>query len=353
MQTKQIIFLQEKRRVTVFDFCDKYINKGYSDPKIRNLKVTFRTMSRYVVYRNNIVNNPFRWSIEETTKEDIEDFFDYLANEHIYRKDYADVFAKATILFPEENKRKHKTIHLEERGQNTLVTLKKSVKSFWNWLIKTQQTKNNPFIGVEIGTEVYGTPYYINIEERNIVAEHDFSDNKHLETQRDIFIFQCLIGCRIGDLMNLTEDNITNGILVYMPHKTKDEGKAFLARVPLSKQALALLAKYEGKDKKGRIMPFIAEQNYNDAIKEILKICKIKRKVPVRNPKTGEEEMKPLYEVVSSHMARRTFVGNAYKVVQDPNLIGRMSGHVEGSKAFARYRDIDDAMLEDVINKFQ
>lgn len=153
--------------------------------------------------------------------------------------------------------------------------------------------------------------------------------------------------------MNLTEDNITNGILVYMPHKTKDEGKAFLARVPLSKQALALLAKYEGKDKKGRIMPFIAEQNYNDAIKEILKICKIKRKVPVRNPKTGDEEMKPLYEVASSHMARRTFVGNAYKVVQDPNLIGRMSGHVEGSKAFARYRDIDDAMLEDVINKFQ
>lgn len=158
-QEEQRRIEEEKRRVTVFDFCDKYINKGYSDPKIRNLKVTFRTMSRYVVYRNNIVNNPFRWSLEETTKEDIEDFFDYLANEHIYRKNYAEVFAKAAILFPEENKRKHKTIHLEERGQNTLVTLKKSVKSFWNWLIKTQQTNNNPFIGVEIGTEVYGTPY--------------------------------------------------------------------------------------------------------------------------------------------------------------------------------------------------
>ena len=60
--------------------------------------------------------------------------------------------------------------------------------------------------------------------------------------------------------------------------------------------------------------------------------------------------MKPINEIASSHMARRTFVGNAYKVVKDPNLIGRMSGHVEGSKAFVRYRDIDDDMLKEVIN---
>ena len=41
-------------------------------------------------------------------------------------------------------------------------------------------------------------------------------------------------------------------------------------------------------------------------------------------------------------MARRTFIGNLYNKVPDPNLIGSMSGHVEGSKAFARYRAISD-----------
>ena len=52
-------------------------------------------------------------------------------------------------------------------------------------------------------------------------------------------------------------------------------------------------------------------------------------------------EMRPLYEVASSHMARRTFTGELYQRVQDPNLIGSMTGHVEGSKAFARYRKVE------------
>lgn len=62
------------------------------------------------------------------------------------------------------------------------------------------------------------------------------------------------------------------------------------------------------------------------------------------------EEIKPLYEVVSSHTARKTFIGNLYKKVRDPNIIASMSGHVEGSKAFARYRVIDDDIKNDVIN---
>ena len=49
-------------------------------------------------------------------------------------------------------------------------------------------------------------------------------------------------------------------------------------------------------------------------------------------------------------MARRTFIGNLYKKVKDPNLVGKLSGHCEGSKAFARYRDIDDDMIKEMTN---
>ena len=48
-------------------------------------------------------------------------------------------------------------------------------------------------------------------------------------------------------------------------------------------------------------------------------------------------------------MARRTFIGNIYKKVKDPNLVGSLSGHKEGSKAFARYRDIDEDMKRELI----
>jgi hypothetical protein len=38
-----------------------------------------------------------------------------------------------------------------------------------------------------------------------------------------------------------------------------------------------------------------------------------------------------------------------YKKVKDPNLVGSLSGHKEGSKAFARYRDIDEEMKKELI----
>ena len=76
----------------------------------------------------------------------------------------------------------------------------------------------------------------------------------------------------------------------------------------------------------------------------------IDRLVTILNPTTGEEEPVPINRVASSHLARRAFIGNLYKKVKDPNLVGSLSGHVEGSKAFARYRDIDDEMKKETVN---
>ncbi len=66
--------------------------------------------------------------------------------------------------------------------------------------------------------------------------------------------------------------------------------------------------------------------------------------------RTRQEVQKPIYEVASSHMARRSFIGNIYKQVKDPNLVGALSGHKEGSKAFARYRDIDEEIKKELIS---
>lgn len=114
-------------------------------------------------------------------------------------------------------------------------------------------------------------------------------------------------------------------------------------------KAEELIAKYKGVDKEGRLFPFITAQKYNDAIKKIFALAGITREVIVRNALTGENEARPLNEIASSHLARRTFVANLYNKVADPNIIGRMSGHVEGSRAFVRYRNIEDETLRSVI----
>ena len=79
-------------------------------------------------------------------------------------------------------------------------------------------------------------------------------------------------------------------------------------------------------------------------------MAEVTRNVEIRNALTGENEIRPINEIASSHLARRTFVGNAYFKVSDPNLIGKMSGHVDGSKAFKRYRKIEDETLKKVID---
>lgn len=55
-----------------------------------------------------------------------------------------------------------------------------------------------------------------------------------------------------------------------------------------------------------------------------------------------EPEHCVISDILSSHSARRAFSGNIYDKVQDPNLICPLTGHKEGSKAFNRYRKIDE-----------
>ncbi|MDE6110070.1 MAG: hypothetical protein K2F72_07290, partial [Muribaculaceae bacterium] len=58
---------------------------------------------------------------------------------------------------------------------------------------------------------------------------------------------------------------------------------------------------------------------------------------------------RPINEVASSHLARRTFIGNLYRQARDPCIVGAMSGHKDGSAAFSRYRTIDDGMKRELI----
>ncbi len=344
-------YQQESSGKSVYDLWEEYLlKKNLSNGRIRGIRVLIRAIARYEGFINATEKErkDFVFDINKVTKEDIGDFMDYLRNEENLANEYRQTFKVLLERYP-SNIEKGKS-EIKGRGENTVITLMKKLKAFFNWLYESDKTSNRPFDGFKIGTEKYGTPYYISVDERNLIARTPMP-TRHLETQRDIFIFHCFVGCRISDLVKLTEANITDGILTYTPHKTKDEGEqAVVARVPLHENAIKLIGKYRGTDKKGRLFPFISPQKYNDAIKEIFTISGITRNVEIRNARTGEIEVRPINEIASSHIARRTFVGNAYRKVSDPNIIGKMSGHVEGSKAFSRYRNIEDETLKNVID---
>ena len=97
------------------------------------------------------------------------------------------------------------------------------------------------------------------------------------------------------------------------------------------------------------LLPFISEQNYNDNIKAAFTVAGITRLVTELDPVTRKEVKHPLNEIASSHLARRTFAGNIYRQVKDPNLVASLTGHAEGSQAFNRYREIDLGMKQDLM----
>lgn len=374
---KEIIYNYNHPEVTTvprvksfFELAEEYIRKRQiADSHARVYRVLVRAVSRYEGYVRNTdrTRKDFRWDINTVTRSDIEDFSDYLRNEKQLSEEYPTLFKQIMEEYPAAIKGGKAHTKLEDRGENTIIKMRTRLKSLFLFFYEEGYTKNRPFDGVKIGTEKVGTPIYITIGERNKIADADLASIwetmpkeeqkkakmpiKTLIEQRDIFVFQCLIGCRVGDLCKLTENHIHNGVLVYTPHKTKDEGEeAMQARVPLHPKAQALIEKYRGSDSGDRLFPCISPQRYNDALKVIFKMAGITRMVEVRNPLTGENELVPINTIASSHLARRTFIGNAYFKVQDPNLIGKMSGHVEGSEAFKRYRKIEDSTLKDVID---
>lgn len=228
------------------------------------------------------------------------------------------------------------------RGKNIIIDYMKVVRAFFRWAGKRGLCNSDPFRGFQIGTAVYGTPYYLTLEERDRLYRTNLRRHPYLAVQRDVFVFQCLIGCRAGDLLKLKKGDIVDGFLEYIPRKTVDD-RPVVVRVPLNHTAVEIVARYA--DFPGdRLLPFISKQKYNDAIKRCFLAARLTRPVTVLDPVTREEVKRPLNEVASSHLARRTFIGNLYKQVADPNVIGSMSGHTEGSRAFARYRTIDDEM---------
>ena len=348
---------EEQKQKSFFDWFELFLaTKNYPHGSTKSFRVLERALGRYQGYKQS-KDKKFILDIDTITKDTINDFFKYFKNEYLFAQKNPKLFSRLLRDYPTEITQKHKTPTITERGHNHIVNLQKKFKRFFLWLNKEGYSTNRPFDGFEIKPEQYGTPIILTIDERNQIADFDLSATPHLERQRDIFIFQCLIGCRVGDLLKMTPNNVVDGQIEYIPRKTKDN-KPVTAEIPLNPRAAAILDKYRNMDlsayKSKRnpnpLLPFISSQKYNETIKEVFKVCGINRMVTVLDPVSGEQMQKPFYEVASSHLARRTFVGLLYNQIQDPNLISSMSGHVEGSREFARYRKIEREAKEKAVN---
>lgn len=328
-----------------FDVLDKYIEeRDFSEQRKRHFKVVKRTLQRFGLYYD------ISLEFDNITPDMLGKIDKFLAEEHklVAQKRYQKVLKDV----PESRTP-------QPRGKNAINSFMRHLRAFIYWAIENDYTTNNPFFHkYKIVKCKYGTPVYLSKDEIIHLYNFDFSDKPRLERQRDIFIFQCMIGCRIGDLWAMTKNNIVEGAIEYIARKTKNEDPETV-RVLLNHIATEILVKYKdynmtnyiSKDNPNPLLPFTSQQHYNIDIKTMFRLAGLDRIVTILNPTTRADEKHPIYEVASSHMARRCFCGNLYEQNVDVATISSMSGHTDDSRAFSRYRRIPDKKKKEAVDK--
>ena len=168
----------------------------------------------------------------------------------------------------------------------------------------------------------------------NVVLEHDYLDNA-----RDWFIIGLRTGLRISDFLNLTTHKIIDGFIEKETIKTE-----YPVIIPIHHQVESILAK-----RNGNFPRQISDQRFNDYIKIICKIAGLDEVVEgakmmplevIENGKTKIIHRKktgkyPTYELVSSHICRRSFATNLYGQI-DTLTIMKITGHQTESQ-FLKY----------------
>ena len=81
-----------------------------------------------------------------------------------------------------------------------------------------------------------------------------------------------------------------------------------------------------------------AKQRYNKALRKLLEYCGINRQVSLFDSETGDNVCKPLYEVATSKLARKTHIDMLNKVQINYYAAGL---HSAGSNAVFRYTSLE------------
>ena len=119
---------------------------------------------------------------------------------------------------------------------------------------------------------------------------------------RDLFILQCLVGQRIGDMQKFfngdNEMDEEAGTISIIQQKTK--ARAIIPLLPLAKE---IISKYENKE-----LLYYKERKsiVNEALKEVAEQAGLDE--PITYEENGIKQTQPLYKLLHTHTARHTFI---------------------------------------------
>lgn len=163
------------------------------------------------------------------------------------------------------------------------------------------------------------TKIVLSFEQLAHMAALDLSTSPHLETARDLFLIGCYSGQRYSDFSRIRPEHIKDydneRVIELVTQKTRQT-----VIIPLHPVLDKVLARH------GYTSPKMANQRMNKYLKELGQLAGLTNEIMVNDSTGGVtvEVKKPMWELLSTHVGRRSFATNYYR--KYPLLINEIMG---------------------------
>lgn len=189
---------------------------------------------------------------------------------------------------------------------------------------------------------------YLEWDELMKLFSFEFPESmKRLEVSRDVLCLCCFTSLRFSDAKNLKKSDVYDNYISVTTIKTSDTVK-----IELNKYSRSILDKY--KNSQGvYAIPTNSNQITNKDIKQIGELCGLDTPIGltyyIGNRRC--DEVKPKYELLTTHCGRRTFICNALMLGIPPQIVMKWTGHSD-YKAMKPYIEISDSAKKNAMKLF-
>lgn len=314
----------------------QYLDDAHRDGVIGNARYAVaigkaRKLERFLI----IIGKP-KLAVGDFTSDPVLEFRKFIYDEYLYVERYSELYPRGSGHRPPTRR----------CCDSTVVHDLKLLQAFFAELETMGEIRCSPFRKITLKKRrsimhvMYDDPVFLRAEEFRQVM--DTKVPVELQWAKDIFVLNCAIGCRISDLLRLTPDKVdvsNDGIpyIHYIPSKTVGKQNTNKeVKTPLIEPAMEIIRRTGLKllDFK----PNYGKQRYNKALRKLLQYCGIDRRVSLFNYDASDNESKPLYEVATSKLARKTHIDMLNKVQINYYAAGL---HSAGSDAVFRYTSLE------------